>query len=50
MKNNKERRNREKKGEKLDISISNCKIGLVNFLRFTAFKILATFKRFVARP
>ena len=37
----------KKKGEKLDISISNHKIELV---RYTAFTILATFKRFVARP
>ena len=40
----------KKKGEKLDISISNHKTELVNFLRYTAFTILATFKRFVARP
>ena len=35
MKNNEDRRNREEKEEKLDISISNHEKGLLNFLRFT---------------
>ena len=42
--------NREKKEEKFDISVSNHKIGLLNFLRFIAFTILVTFKSFVIRP
>ena len=42
--------NREKKEEKLDISVSNHKIGFLNFLRFIAFTILVTFKNFVIRP
>ena len=41
---------REKKEEKLDISVSNVKIGFLNFLRFIAFTILVTFKNFVIRP
>ena len=50
MKNNEDRRNREKKEEKLYISISNHEIGFLNFLRFIAFTILVTFKNFVIRP
>ena len=50
MKNNEDRENREKKELKLDISISNHEIGFLNFLRFTAFTILVTFKSFVIRP
>ena len=42
--------NREKKEEKFDISISNHKIGFLNFLRFIGFIILVTFKNFVIRP
>ena len=41
--------NREKKEEKLDISVSNHKTGFLNFLRFIAFTILVTFKNFVIR-
>ena len=44
MKNNEDRRNREKKEEKLYISISNHEIGFLNFLRFIAFTILVTLK------
>ena len=33
MKNNKDKGNREKKEEKLDISISNQEIGFLNFLK-----------------
>ena len=43
-------RNREKKEEKLDISVSCHKIGFLNFLRFIAFTILVSFKNFVIRP
>ena len=50
MKNNEDRRNREKKEEKLYISVSNHEIGFLNFLRFIAFTILVTFKNFVIRP
>ena len=39
MKNSKDRRNREKKEDKLDIYISNHEIRFLNFLRFTAFAI-----------
>ena len=42
--------NREKKEEKLDISISDHKIRLLNFLRFIAFTILRAFKNFIIRP
>ena len=49
MKNG-DRANREKKEEKLDISVSNHEIGFLNFLRFIAFTILGTFKNFVMRP
>ena len=42
--------NREKKEEKLDISVLNHKIEFLNFLRFIAFTILVTFKSFVIRP
>ena len=41
--------NREKKEEKLDFSVSNHKIGFLNFLRLIAFTILVTFKNFVIR-
>ena len=44
------RENREKKEEKLDISVSNHEIRFLNFLRFIAFTILGTFKNFVIRP
>ena len=50
MKNNEDRRKREKKEEKLDISISNHETGFLNFLRFTTFTNLVTFKNFVIRP
>ena len=50
MKNNEDRRNGEKKEEKLDISISNYEIVFLNFLRFIAFTILVIFKSFVIRP
>ena len=50
MKNDEGRRNREKKEEKLDISISNHENGFLNFLRFIAFTIVVTFKSFVIRP
>ena len=50
MKNHEDRRNREKKEEKLDTSISNNEIGFLNFHRFIAFTILVTFKNFVIRP
>ena len=50
MKNNEDRGNREKKEEKLDISISNHEIGPLNFVRFIAFTILVTFKSFIIRP
>ena len=43
MKSNEDRKNREKKEEKLDISISNYETGFLNFLRFIAFTILVTF-------
>ena len=49
-KNNEDRGNREKKEKKFDTSISNHKIGFLNFLRFRAFPILVTFKSFVIRP
>ena len=42
--------NREKKEEKLDISVSYHKIGFLKFLRFIAFTILVSFKNFVIRP
>ena len=42
MKNNKDRKNREKKEEKLDISSSNHEIGFLNFLKLIAFTILVT--------
>ena len=44
MKNNEDRENREKNEEKLDTSISNHEIGLLNFHRFIAFTILVTSK------
>ena len=47
---NEHRRNREKKEEKLDISIPNREIRFLNFLRFIAFTILGTFKNFVIKP
>ena len=50
MKNNEDRGNREKKEEKLDISISNHEIGSLNFARFIGFTILVTFKSFIIRP
>ena len=50
MKNNEDRGNREKKEEKLDISISNHEIGSLNFVRFITFTILVTFKSFIIRP
>ena len=37
----------EKKGEKLDISISNHEIGFLSFLRFIASTTFVTFKNFV---
>ena len=40
----------EKKEQNFDISISNHETGFLNFLRFTAFTILMTFKSFVIRP
>ena len=43
MKNNKDRKNREKKGHNFDILISNHEIGFLNFLKFIAFTILVTF-------
>ena len=43
MKNDEDRRNREKKEEKLDISISNHETGFLNFVRFNAFTIVVTF-------
>ena len=42
--------NREKKEEKLDISVSNHKIGFLNFVRFMAFTSYVTFKNFVIKP
>ena len=50
MKNNEGRGSRRKKKEKLDISISNYKIGFLNFLKVLSFSILMTFKNFVIRP
>ena len=50
MENNEDRRNREKKEEKLDISISNHGTGFFNFLKLIAFTILVAFKNFVVRP
>ena len=50
MKNNEDRGTREKKEEKLDTSISNHETRFLSFFRFTAFKILVTFVRFVIRP
>ena len=50
MKNNEGRGRRRKKKEKLDISISNYKIGFLNFLKVLSFSILMTFKNFVIRP
>ena len=44
------RENREKKEEKLDISVSNHEIRFLNFLRFIAFTILGTFTNFIIRP
>ena len=49
MKNNEDGGHREKKEEKLDISISNHETGFLNFLMFIAFTILVTFKNFVIR-
>ena len=43
MKNNEDRKNREKNEEKLDILISNHEIGFSNFLRFIVFTILVSF-------
>ena len=43
MKNNDDTKNREKKEEKLDISISNHEIGFLSFLTFIAFIIHVTF-------
>ena len=43
-------RNREKKEEKLDISVSSHKTEFLNFLRLIAFTVLVTFKNFVIRP
>ena len=40
----------KKREQKLDISISNHEIWFLNFLRFTAFTILGTFKNFVIKP
>ena len=40
----------KKKEEKLDISISNRKIELLNFLRFVSFTVLVTFKNSVIIP
>ena len=48
--NNEDRRNREKKEEKVEISISNHEIRFLNFLRFIAFTIRVTFKSFVIQP
>ena len=42
MKNNEDRKNREKKEEKLGISLSNHEIGFLNFLKFIAFSTLVT--------
>ena len=42
MKNNENRRNKEKQEEKLNISISNHKTAFLNFLRFIAFAALVT--------
>ena len=50
MKNNEDRRNREKKEGKLDISIANYEIGFLNFLKFISFIILVTFNSFIVRP
>ena len=50
MKNNEDRENREKNEEKLDTSISNHEIGLLNFHSFIAFTILVTFKKIFIRP
>ena len=50
MENNEDRGNREKKEEKLDISISNHETGFFNFLKLIAFTILVAFKNFVVRP
>ena len=41
---------KKKKEEKLDISISNRKIELLNFLRFVSFTVLVTFKNSVIIP
>ena len=50
MENNEDRGNREKKEEKLDISISNHETGFLSFLKLIAFTILVAFKNFVVRP
>ena len=50
MKTNEGRGNREKKEEKLDISISNQEVVFLNFLKFIALTIRVTFKSFVTRP
>ena len=50
MKNNQYRGNKERKEEKIDISISNDEIGFLNFLGFIAFKILVTFRSLLIRP
>ena len=41
MKSNEDKGNREKMEDKFHISISNHKIGFLNFLRFIGFTILA---------
>ena len=51
MKNNEERGNRakqkKKKEEQLDLSVSDYEIGFLSSLRLIVFAILVTFKRFV---
>ena len=51
MKNNENRRNREKNEEKFDISISNHEIRFFKYSQiYSAFTIFVTFKNFVVRP
>ena len=45
MKNNEDRENREKKAQKLEISISNHKIEFLHFLRFIVRGVVNASKR-----
>ena len=46
MKNNEDRGNREKKEEKLDISVSNHEIGFLNFLKIYSIHNSCEFQKF----